>query len=91
MTVGFKVKILRVPTLGRLILVQPELTELGGTHVRLFSSYSVHTVPGTVSQIDCNIVSVTVQIRYVLITSHPSTLASNSLHTGSLDELRLGI
>jgi hypothetical protein len=77
-----------IPALG-----EPHGSTLGGIlfQVLLFSSYGVHAVPGTLSQMDCNIVSVTEQIRYVLITSHPSTLPSNSLYTGSLDELGLGI
>ena len=66
---------------GAILVVLP-LTEIGGTHVRLFSSYGVHAVTSTLSQINCNIVSVTKQMRYKLIVTKEITFTIDSSLSG---------
>jgi len=67
-----------MPSPSGAILVMLPITEIGDTHVRLFSSYGVHTVTSALSQINCNIVSVTKEVRYKLIVTKEITFTIDS-------------
>ena len=63
------------------ILVQLIVAEVGSTHVLLVPNNGVHAVTSPLSQMSCQVV---VAAKGIRMSSHPSTLASNSLFSRSV-------
>jgi hypothetical protein len=64
------------------ILVQFVIAKFSGLHVPLFTNDGVHAVTSALSQMNCNIVSVTKQIRYAPMISQETAFTIDSLLAG---------